>query len=235
MRRDSTIVLIHGLTVVRQTENTFVGVPEALEAKGFRVRRTQVRGNGTLDALAERVWSQIEPIDGPLVLLCHSMGGLQARTFLLNDERARRIESIITVGTPHAGLPLARVAGALGQAYRDMTIAARRRWVSEHGAAEQASIRRHGVRCLSVVASLTGWAVNYRLRPTQLLIREPSDGLVPATSQRWEDVAFDVPLDHMECACVHPPSPRQDECVDLWVRMAESATVASVPIGATVH
>jgi pimeloyl-ACP methyl ester carboxylesterase len=45
---------------------------------------------------------------GQVDLVAHSMGGLVCRLALLDDEFARRIGTIITLGTPHSGTALAK-------------------------------------------------------------------------------------------------------------------------------
>jgi triacylglycerol lipase len=222
-----TIVLVHGLAILREAPGMFTGLEAALVARAFEVRRTLVQGDGTLPELADRLWSQLEKIDGPLALLCHSMGGLEARTFLLDDARARRLAAIATLGSPHAGTPLVVPMTPVYRAYRDMTPAARARWEQAHGAAERAGAERHGVRLVSAIAALRRPATHMRLRATQrwLANRGPSDGLVPADSQRFGEVLFEADLDHVECS-LPPGLARPEPAFDAWVRLAEAAADA---------
>lgn len=215
-----TIVLVHGLALTRDASRMFTGVDEALGRAGFRVARTQVQGDGTLDELSERVWRQLEVLEPPLVLLCHSMGGLIARTFLLDEQRARRLRAVATVGSPHAGTPLARFASGFGRAYRELTPAARRAWLGRHGAQEASVAEAIGIRRLSAVASLSGPAPSVHLRPAQALLSrlgQPNDGLVPASSQRWGDHAFDIDADHLRSVAYGAPS---EEANEIWLRLA---------------
>lgn len=204
----------------------FNGVPEALTSQGHRVERTLVQGDGTLSRLAERLWQQLETFQPPFVLLCHSMGGLQARTFLLDDERARHINAIATVGSPHAGTALAQAA-FFGQAYRDLRPSARRVWNDAHEEAERQSAERHGIRLLSAVAA-TRSPRHLPFRVTVPLLNRlvgPNDGLVPAASQRFGTHAFDVALDHISCSAT---SGSPDE-LRLWSQLADVATAADFP------
>ena len=181
-----------------RSETMFHGVGEALAARGFRVSRTDNTGDGSLDELAGRVWSQLDRIDGPLVLLCHSMGGLQARTFLLDDNRARRLRAIATCGSPHNGTSLASIGQVFQRALRDLTPNARTIWNAKHGEAERSAAIRHGVRCVSAVAACATPPRYRRMRLPEWLLRQregPNDGLVSASSQRWGAEALEIDLD----------------------------------------
>ncbi len=224
--QDATIVLVHGLAIMRRADAMFSGVGEALAARGYRVARTDTQGDGTLTQQADRVWQQIERLDAPVVLLCHSMGGLQARTFLLDDARASRIRGIATLGSPHHGTWLSHFAAPFQKAYAEMTPPARSAWMSAHGAAELAGASRHGVRCLSAVAALRGPARHAELLIPQTVLERmegPNDGLVSGASQRWGEIAFEVDLDHIECAAISGAPPRAKSSIETWVRLADLA------------
>ncbi|UEX79466.1 alpha/beta fold hydrolase [Spiribacter halobius] len=67
-----------------------------------------------IDTLAERLHERIEALaatdpDPRLVLIAHSMGGLVARAYL-GAYGTSRLAGLITLGTPHAGTTLARLA-----------------------------------------------------------------------------------------------------------------------------
>lgn len=226
-----TVVLVHGLAVVRRAARMFDGVPEALEQLGHRVARTLVQGDGSLEELADRLWAQLSAIDGPLALLCHSMGGLEARMLLLDEKRARRLRAIATVGTPHGGTPLAVPMARMNRAYRDMTPVARVRWNDAHAAQEACAADRHGIRLLSAVASVQGRARHLGLVPSQLLLERlhggGGDGLVPAAAQRWGEVAAEVDLDHAECAAFSRRDASHPRAVELWSRLAARAVARS--------
>lgn len=46
----------------------------------------------------------------PPVVVAHSMGGLAVRAWLRDHDGDRRLHSVVTIGTPHAGTKLARLA-----------------------------------------------------------------------------------------------------------------------------
>jgi len=60
--------------------------------------------------LLDAAVSRAERLTGvPPILVCHSMGGLAARAWLVRAHRAgRRVHSVITMGTPHHGTWLGR-------------------------------------------------------------------------------------------------------------------------------
>jgi triacylglycerol lipase len=60
---------------------------------------------GTIDDAVRRVHAASGQ---PVVLVCHSMGGLAARAWLRQHGPAGAVAHIVTIGTPHAGTWLAR-------------------------------------------------------------------------------------------------------------------------------
>lgn len=72
------------------------------------------------DALSDAVDKVLQATDAEQVdVVAHSMGGLASRVLVARDAQAgrRRIRRVITLGTPHAGTVLARLAvGANGRA-----------------------------------------------------------------------------------------------------------------------
>jgi len=226
---DCTLVLVHGLAILRPAKAMFAGVADALTARGHRVVRTIVQGDGSLEELADKLWRQLAKIDGPLVLLCHSMGGVQSRTFLLDENRARRLRAIATLGSPHAGTPLTYPMTPFQKAYRDLTPRQRAAWSTAYGAQEIAIAIKHDIRCLSAIAALRSPAPTLQLRVTQAFLERtegPNDGLISAEAQRWGDVAFEVDLDHMECAALEPSGRGARSSVETWVRLADCAVAA---------
>jgi triacylglycerol esterase/lipase EstA (alpha/beta hydrolase family) len=77
---------------------------------------------GDIERFAEQLGAKIESVCAAtgaarVLLVCHSMGGLVARTYLRQRGPAR-IERIITIGTPHHGSVFAR--GLIGRCLAQM-------------------------------------------------------------------------------------------------------------------
>jgi triacylglycerol lipase len=113
----STIFLAHGLfgfgdllpgfTFV----NYFNGVAARLVEQGHKVIAPTVRPIGSIEMrggqLASSILAQTQP-DEHVHIIGHSMGGLDARQALSNNpEVARRVATLVTIGTPHHGSPVA--------------------------------------------------------------------------------------------------------------------------------
>jgi pimeloyl-ACP methyl ester carboxylesterase len=104
------VVLLHG----------FASTPRVLALLARHVRAHLERpvlrpslgfGWGDVSRAAERVDAAITAAGFDEVdVVGHSLGGLVATELLKNVDRGRRVRRVITLGTPHAGVPLARWA-----------------------------------------------------------------------------------------------------------------------------
>jgi triacylglycerol lipase len=127
------------------------------------------------------------------------MGGLDARFAISRLGLAGRIASLVTIGAPHRGTPLAdfplarRTARALRLvALGDLTPAAVERFNREVPDVP-------GVAYCSVVAATDLSQTNPLLWPSHLYLSAHggrNDGIVPALSQRWGTVLREVEADH---------------------------------------
>lgn len=200
----------------------FRGLKTHLEQAGYEVHHADVDWAGSLEQRAldlRAVCARILARSGApaLNLICHSMGGLDARRMLYHSHLARdgfqqRIAAVATIGTPHRGtvladLVLADLPGAI-QAIRglglnlagfaDLTTAACARFNREARASELAS----GVRFLTWAGSQRYPRVWAPLKASWKLIAEhegTNDGLVPVHSQLWrrEYAQAHVEADHL--------------------------------------
>jgi triacylglycerol lipase len=112
-----TIILAHGilgfgaLPGVSSLVNYFNGVAAHLRAQGHIVIAPQVNPIGSTAARGTQLASailQVPPSDEKLHVIAHSMGGLDARYALSNiPEVATRVKTLVTIGTPHRGSPVA--------------------------------------------------------------------------------------------------------------------------------
>jgi triacylglycerol lipase len=109
---DAPIVLVHGLcgfdrlyAFRRPVRDYFPGIREHLEAAGNRVYAARV---SPTSGVARRAADLKRFIDrevptGPVHVIGHSMGGLDARYMVSRLGMEGRVRSVTTVGTPHRG------------------------------------------------------------------------------------------------------------------------------------
>jgi triacylglycerol lipase len=166
-RLSAPIVLVHGLCGSERislfgvtVRDYFPGIRERLEAAGNRVLSPQLSRTRGVASRAEELKRFIgrNVPDGPVHVIGHSMGGLDARYMISRLGMAHRVKSLTTVGTPHRGSPFAdwgvgnfgplvapffQMLGLSHQAFLDLTTAACRRF-------NEAVPDAPGVRYLSV-------------------------------------------------------------------------------------
>ena len=186
----------------------FRGVVQHLEALGAEVHCARVPPLAPIQVRAQRLAEMVRALDAPRVnLVAHSMGGLDARYAISRLGLADRVASLVTIGTPHRGTPVAdlgaemvrrlRLGPALGSlfdvnALHDLT-------TSSMLAFNREVRDSPGVRYLSVVARARRGAVHPLLKLAHRWMLRTSgenDGLVPLRSQRWGQVLREIDADH---------------------------------------
>ncbi len=210
------VVLAHGLLgfdeirLGRARHDYFRGVSVRLERDGCVVHRCRVARTASIADRAAELAAFVRALPAPRVnLVAHSMGGLDARYALARLGLARNVASLTTVGSPHRGTPLADLGSGLAvragagialarvgmkiDALHDLTTG---RMTEFNRAVHDA----RGVMYASVVgAPRARRGVSPILVPTWLWLggeETPNDGMVPAASQRWGDVVFEIEADH---------------------------------------
>lgn len=91
----------------------FNGVAKHLRQQGHLVTEPSVAPLGSIQERGTKLAKHIKELDisDKAHIIAHSMGGLDARYALANDhEVAARIATLVTIGTPHRGSPLADAA-----------------------------------------------------------------------------------------------------------------------------
>lgn len=151
-----------------------------------------------------------------VILVAHSLGGLDARYMVSRLGMAKRVAAVVTISTPHRGASLAdfwhlhlgrrlkvydavRAAGVdIGAAY-DLTRVAMQRFNAE--------VPDHpDVRYYSVTCSVPWWRVRGKLLlPHRIVGREEgeNDGIVSVSSAVWGEHLAHWPVDHI--AAVNRP------------------------------
>jgi len=210
------VVLAHGLMgfdeirIGRARHDYFRGVSARLEREGYTVHRCRVAKTASIADRAAELASFVRAIPAKRVnVVAHSMGGLDARYALSRLGLAGKVASLVTVGTPHLGTPLADVGAGLGRgarvwsalgrlgvdvaAFHDLTTA---RMAEFNRAVPDA----RGVMYASVIgAPPRRREVMPILLPTWVWLDGEggaNDGMVPAASQRWGDVFWEIGADH---------------------------------------
>lgn len=100
-----TVVLLHGQLGFRRILwwEYFRGVRPTLQAMGLRVLVTQVPWAGSIKRRAASLARQLAGEAGPLHLIAHSMGGLDARYYITRLGGGGKVATLTTLATPHRG------------------------------------------------------------------------------------------------------------------------------------
>lgn len=102
-REQRTVVFVHGLVANR---SGFLPLRAYLRLNGHRRQLAfNYRSAGSIERLAVQLKNQIDSHvgGGRIDLVAHSLGGLVARTYLQLLGGARRVDRLVTLGTPHHG------------------------------------------------------------------------------------------------------------------------------------
>lgn len=208
------LVLTHGLMgfdeihIVGVRREYFRGVPVRLTADGAIVHVPRLSPFASVAQRAMQLAEVINAIDAEKVnLLAHSLGGLDARYAISRLELAPKVASLVTIGTPHRGTPIADLGLSLGDRFGmrkvvdtlgidvsvldALTTGAMARFNAEVPDAK-------GVWYASVTAR-TSRRVHPLLLPTQALLKRQAgdnDGMVPTASQRWGELIAEIDADH---------------------------------------
>src|SRR6059058_4876172 len=107
----------------------FRGIGEQLERAGAQLYCPMVPPASSISARAQRLADLVRALPEPRVnIVAHSMGGLDARYAISQLGLGAKVASLVTIGTPHQGTPLADagnlILGTITKALRklfDMT------------------------------------------------------------------------------------------------------------------
>jgi triacylglycerol lipase len=101
----ATAVLIHGWLGFRHFlwRDYFKGVRPLLEGMDIRVITPKLSWSGRIERRSRQLADQLEKESGPLHLIAHSMGGLDARRYITHLGGHTNIASLTTLASPHRG------------------------------------------------------------------------------------------------------------------------------------
>jgi len=205
----------------------FPGIPAALQAAGHTAIVTRVHPTASIPRRAEQLKASLlrqlsnipEPAQ-PVVLIAHSLGGLDARFMLAHLDMARHISALLTISTPHRGASLAdlclhhldfrlriyRAIESLGLdlgAARDLTRPAMARFNRD-------TPDHPDVRYFSITCAAPRSAIRPKFRLSHHLIEKqegPNDGMVAPVSSRWGTHLAHWEMDHLSAINRRSPNP----------------------------
>jgi triacylglycerol lipase len=211
------LVFCHGMLAtsllrlrIPEDPNYFAHLRPFLAGRGVRALFPKVEPTGGVTARAEQLRDQIRPwTDGPVNLIAHSMGGLDARFLIGRLGLAGRVRSLTTIATPHRGsaladwfclnfrqrVPLLLTLEALGvnvDGFRDCRPAVCR-------AFNELTPDVAGVQYFSYAAAVTPPRITPVLRRAWNILTPlegPNDGLVSVRSARWGQDLGTLAVDH---------------------------------------
>jgi len=210
------VVLVHGLFgfdrigLPGARVDYFRGIARHLGSLGCHAHAVKLPRASSVPARAQELVAAIEALSHERIdLIAHSLGGLDARYALAHLGLASRVRSLVTIGTPHRGTPIAdllhngpldwmrRLASAIGMPLEALE------WLSTESLAQ---FNRDvpdvpGVRYACVVGGLhhDDSVVPLPLVAAHGYLRKVAginDGLVPVSSQYWGETLAEIEADH---------------------------------------
>lgn len=114
----STIVLLHGLFGFGQLSlgpvqlSYFQGIDREIAMRGHRVITPSVHPTASIASRAQQLKDILlnSDLTEKVILVAHSMGGLDARYLITHLDMARHVKALVTISTPHHGSPFANWA-----------------------------------------------------------------------------------------------------------------------------
>lgn len=210
------VVLAHGILGFDELKlgpfrsQYFRGVGPRIEKLGTRVYSFRVHPTASVAARAAELAKALESLDAERVnIVAHSMGGLDARYVTSKLAMSKRVASIITVGTPHRGTPLADLGAGLWLVAPATKLLLEKGGFDAHGLLELTTERmlrfnadvpdQEGVFYGHWLAKASFRTLNPMLLPTWQVLRMKAgdnDGLVPVSSQAWGVACGSIVADH---------------------------------------
>jgi triacylglycerol lipase len=208
-----TFVFVHGFLGFHQiralffTITYFRKIEEELRRRELLYLVPSLPATGAIEERAAVLAQQIARHGGErLVLVGHSMGGLDSRYFAHQFDPDHRVTDVITLGTPHRGAVLSRwLLSSEGWLPR----LAQRRWrrtlqeltpeacqIFNERVPDRADVRYRSYAGVRPLAELPAW-----MRPGARLVTKEegdNDGLTAVSSARWGTFRGSVRADHFE-------------------------------------
>jgi triacylglycerol lipase len=221
----SVIVFHHGLILPGYLRvgparvGSFVGIDRLCSGRGYVPILTQVHPTASIQRRAAQlkraILEQLESLgprvarDGRMVIVAHSMGGLDARHMIVHLGMDDRVSALVTLSTPHRGssyadwclrhlsrfgaMRLLRTIGLDVSAVKDLT-------TERCAEFNQRTPDVRGVRYYSISAARPLRSVSPLLMPSHVIVKRaegPNDGLVSVRSARWAEHLGTWAVDHL--------------------------------------
>ena len=198
------VVLLHGIS---RTARSLRKMQAAIEASGLATLNLGYASRRkTLEALAEDIHSDVErfteTIEGSVHFVCHSMGGLLARVYLVKH-RPKRLGRLVMLGTPNGGSEIADRLKNL-KTYRAWFGPAGQQLVTRRDAATEAMFAP--IDC--PVGIIAGNRSIYPIA-SALLLPRPNDGRVSVENTKLDGMA-----DHIVIGSSHPWLVRNTQAIE---------------------
>lgn len=206
---DVAVVLVHGYLATIPWLYWAPSTPvwRELRRSGCAVTVAGLPATGKIEARARRLGATIRKLRRSRVIcLAHSMGGLDARYCAWRYDTKERIETIITLNTPHFGTPLADWAGRgpdiLTRLLRSFDEGGLRQLTPEAMSRFNEQVTdRETITYRSIGSTRRPERLSPVLKPYGEWLQAhagDNDGLVPVTSTRRYDQPLHVEADHLE-------------------------------------
>jgi triacylglycerol lipase len=210
------VVLVHGFFGFDRTGlpglrvHYFRGIVKHLESLGCHAHAVRLPRTAAVPDRAKALVEKIEALGHDKVdIIAHSLGGLDARYALAKLGLASKVRSLVTIGTPHHGTPLANwgSSGPLGVARKAIRLIGiplhAVDWLTpaalEKFNADVPNVP--GVRYACVVGGLKQTSPALPIVAIHAYLRRvagPNDGVVPNSSQYWGETLAEIEADHFE-------------------------------------
>ena len=206
---NTAVVFVHGLfrppSLIGASTEYFRNLRPALESFAMPMYFPELPNPESLEVRAIALAKMLKSVpEDNIVLIGHSMGGLDCRYYAHMHPDDKRIKKIITIATPHRGTVFADwvmqggswlaliLRHQFGRAGKDLTIAA-------CDAFNKKVIDRNDVEYISYAASRPNWELPFWLRLfAKHTGEEANDGQVPVSSAQWGNFAGLLHADHFE-------------------------------------
>jgi triacylglycerol lipase len=212
------VVLVHGLFgfdavgVPGVKVHYFRGIVDYLASLGCQAHVVRLQRAAGVPERAQVLVDKITELGHERVdIIAHSLGGLDARYAIAKLGLASRVRSLVTIGTPHRGSPLADLADRGPLALARKAVAAIGVPLAAIDWLSTAALERFnrdvldvpGVRYACVVGGLRdpSTPIALAIAPAHAYLRRiagPNDGIVPMTSQYWGETLAEIEADHFE-------------------------------------